>query len=126
MTMTTKKELTEQQKKFIEVLFAEAAGDPVKARKLAGYSEGYSTKAIMNTVREEVIEATQLFIAMNAPRAAMAVVSGVVDPTELGMKDKLNAAKDLLDRAGLVKTEKVQVEANTGGIMFLPAKDVSE
>lgn len=126
MTMTTKKELTEQQKKFIEVLFAEAAGDPVKARKLAGYSEGYSTKAIMNTVREEVIEATQLFIAMNAPRAAMAVVSGVVDPTELGMKDKLNAAKDLLDRAGLVKTEKVQLEANTGGIMFLPAKDVSE
>jgi hypothetical protein len=124
--MTTKKELTEQQKKFIEVLFAEAAGDPVKARKLAGYSEGYSTKAIMNTLREEVIEATQLFIAMNAPRAAMAVVSGVVDPTELGMKDKLNAAKDLLDRAGLVKTEKVQVEANTGGIMFLPAKDVSE
>jgi hypothetical protein len=124
--MTTKKELTEQQKKFIEVLFAEAAGDPVKARKLAGYSEGYSTKAIMNTVREEVIEATQLFIAMNAPRAAMAVVSGVVDPTELGMKDKLNAAKDLLDRAGLVKTEKVQLEANTGGIMFLPAKDVSE
>jgi len=121
-----KKELTEQQKKFIEVLFAEAAGDPVKARKLAGYSEGYSTKAIMNTVREEVIEATQLFIAMNAPRAAMAVVSGVVDPTELGMKDKLNAAKDLLDRAGLVKTEKVQLEANTGGIMFLPAKDVSE
>jgi hypothetical protein len=56
----------------------------------------------------------------------MAVVSGVVDPTELGMKDKLNAAKDLLDRAGLVKTEKVQLEANTGGIMFLPAKDVSE
>jgi hypothetical protein len=126
MNMTTKKELTEQQKKFIEVLFAEAAGDPVKARKLAGYSEGYSTKAIMNTLREEVIEATQLFIAMNAPRAAMAVVSGVVDPTELGMKDKLNAAKDLLDRAGLVKTEKVQLEANTGGIMFLPAKDVSE
>ena len=124
--MTSKKELTEQQKKFIEVLFAEAAGDPVKARKLAGYSEGYSTKAIMNTVREEVIEATQLFIAMNAPRAAMAVVSGVIDPTELGMKDKLNAAKDLLDRAGLVKTEKVQLEANTGGIMFLPAKDVSE
>lgn len=124
--MTTKKELTEQQKKFIEVLFAEAAGDPVKARKLAGYSEGYSTKAIMNTIREEVIDATQLFIAMNAPRAAMAVVSGVIDPTELGMKDKLNAAKDLLDRAGLVKTEKVQLEANTGGIMFLPAKDVSE
>jgi hypothetical protein len=76
----------------------------------------------MDTLKEEVIEATQLYIAMNAPRAAMAVVSGIADPTELGLKEKLNAAKDLLDRAGLVKTDKVQIEAPSG-IMILPAKD---
>ena len=98
--MATRKVLTEQQQKFIEVLFTEAAGDPVKARKLAGYAEGSSTKVIMTALKEEVIEATQLFMAMNAPRAAMAVISGITDPTELGMRDKLNAAKDLLDRAG--------------------------
>jgi len=120
-----KRELTEQQKKFIEVLFAEAGGNPAKARQLAGYSEGYATKMIMDTLKEEVIEATQLYIAMNAPRAAMAVVSGIADPTELGLKEKLNAAKDLLDRAGLVKTEKVQVTA-PNGIMILPAKDSGE
>jgi anthranilate phosphoribosyltransferase len=120
-----KRELNEQQKKFIEVLFAEAGGNPVTARKLAGYSEGYNTKAIMDVLKEEVIEATQLYIAMNAPRAAMAVVSGIADPTELGLKEKLNAAKDLLDRAGLVKTDKVQIEAPSG-IMILPAKDKSE
>ena len=116
------KKLTEQQSKFIEVLFTEAAGDPVKARKLAGYSDNSSTKEIMDSIKEEVIQATQLYIATNAPRAAMAVVSGIVDPTELGIKEKLNAAKDLLDRAGLVKTEKVQVES-TGGVMVLPAKE---
>ena len=120
-----KRELTDQQKKFIEVLFAEAGGNPVTARRLAGYSEGYATKMIMDNLKEEVIEATQLYIAMNAPRAAMAVVSGISDPTELGLKEKLNAAKDLLDRAGLVKTEKVQVTA-PNGIMILPAKDSSE
>jgi hypothetical protein len=37
----------------------------------------------------------------------------------------MSAAKDLLDRAGLVKTEKVQVES-TGGIMVLPAKEREE
>jgi hypothetical protein len=112
-----KRELNEQQQKFIEVLFGEAGGNPVAARKLAGYSEGYATKAI--------IEATQLYIATNAPRAAMAVVSGLIDPTELGIKEKLNAAKDLLDRAGIVKTEKMEIQASNG-IMILPAKDAEE
>ena len=82
-------------------------------------------KGFIDNLKEEVIEATQLYIAMNAPRAAMAVVSGIADPTELGLKEKLNAAKDLLDRAGLVKTEKVQVTA-PNGIMILPAKDSGE
>jgi hypothetical protein len=43
----------------------------------------------------------------------------------LGIKEKLNAAKDMLDRAGFTKTEKVQVES-TNGVMILPTKDVSE
>jgi hypothetical protein len=49
----------------------------------------------------------------------------MVDPTELGLREKLSAAKDLLDRVGLVKTEKVQVEA-TNGLMILPPKDKDE
>jgi len=116
------KKLTEQQAKFIEVLFAEAGGDPVKAKKMAGYSDNSSTKEIMDSIKEEVIQATQLYVAVNAPRAAMAVVSGIVDPTELGIKEKLNAAKDLLDRAGVVKTEKMQIEASNG-VMILPPKN---
>jgi len=32
------------------------------------------------------------------------------------------AAKELLDRTGLVKTEKVQVEAK-GGVMLMPPKN---
>jgi hypothetical protein len=68
------------------------------------------------------MERTQLYMARNAPRAAMSIVSGMVDPTELGLRDKLSAAKDLLDRVGLVKTEKVQVET-THGLMILPPKE---
>lgn len=116
------RELTEKQVKFLEVLFEEAGGDVLRAKQLAGYSDNSPTTDIIKGLREEIMERTQLYMARNAPRAAMSLVSGMVDPTELGLRDKLSAAKDLLDRVGLVKTEKVQVEA-TNGLMILPPKE---
>jgi len=117
--------LTERQSKFMSVLFDEANGDIVEAKKLAGYSDTTSTTEIVKGLKEEIIDATQTFMARNAPKAAMAVVSGVVNPTDLGTREKLNAAKELLDRTGIVKTEKMQVETS-GGIMLLPAKKGDE
>ena len=119
------KTLTEKQQRFLDVLFDEAGGDVVRAKELAGYSPNNSTTEIIKAIKEEIVEATQLYMARNAPRAAMSIVSGMVEPTELGMKDKLTAAKDLLDRVGLVKTEKLQVEASNG-LMILPPKDIDE
>jgi hypothetical protein len=119
------KELTDQHKKFLEVLFNEANGSAARAKVMAGFSENYPTRQLTSYLKEEIIDATQLYIAMNAPRAAMAMVGGIIDPTELGIKEKMVAAKDLLDRAGFTKTEKVQVES-TNGVMILPAKDKSE
>jgi len=116
------KELTDQHKRFLEVLFNEAGGNINHAMRMAGFSEGYSRRSLTNYLKEEIIEATQLYIAMAAPKAAVAMIGAIDDPTELGLKEKMSAAKDLLDRAGLVKTEKVQVES-TGGIMVLPAKE---
>lgn len=120
------KQLTEQQQRFLDVLFDEAGGNLKKAMRLAGYSEGYTTTQIAKVLKEEIIEATQLYMALNAPKAAAAMVGAIDDPTELGLKEKMSAAKDLMDRAGLVKTEKVQVESNTGGVMLLPAKEKEE
>lgn len=121
----SKTQLNEQQKKFIDALLGEANGSPVRAKELAGYSKNYPTKELMFALKEHIIEATQLYIAMHAPKAAMAVISGIDDPTELGIKEKLSAAKDLLDRSGVVKTEKLEVQTS-GGIMILPPKDSSE
>lgn len=114
--------LTEKQQRFLDVLFDEAGGDVVRAKQLAGYADGVSTTEVIKGIKEEIMERTQLYMARNAPRAAMSLVSGMVDPTELGLREKLSAAKDLLDRVGLVKTEKVQVEASNG-LMILPPKD---
>lgn len=119
------RQLTEKQEKFLEVLFEEAGGDVVRAKVLAGYSENVSTTEIIKGIKEEIMERTQLYMARNAPRAALSLVSGMIDPTELGLRDKLSAAKDLLDRVGLVKTEKVQVEASNG-LMILPPKEADK
>jgi phage terminase small subunit len=116
------RELTERQQKFLNVLFDGAAGDVVQAKLLAGYSESSSTTDIVKSLKDEIMEATQLYMSRNAPKAAMAMVGGLYDPTELGIRDKMAAAKELLDRTGLVKTEKLQVESS-GGVMLLPAKN---
>ena len=119
------RQLTEQQQQFLSVLFEEAGGDILTAKKLAGYSDTTSTSSVVNSLKEEIIDATQTFLSRNAPKAAMAMVGGLYDPTELGLKDKMMAAKELLDRTGLVKTEKMQVEAK-GGVMLMPAKQTQD
>ena len=49
------------------------------------------------------------------------MVGVVSDPTALGNRDRLAASREILDRVGVIKTEKVQVEAS-GGVMILPPK----
>jgi len=116
------RELTERQQKFLSVLFDEAGGDVTIAKKLAGYSDNSNTSEVVKSLKDEIMEATQMYMSRNAPKAAVAMVSGVDDPTQLGIRDKLSASKELLDRVGLIKTEKVQVEAS-GGVMILPPKN---
>ena len=116
------KQLTEKQQAFLNVLFDEAGGDVVAAKKLAGYSEGTATSSILKTLKEEISAATTEYMARIAPRAAVAMGNALIDPTELGIKEKMIAAKDLLDRAGFVKTERVNVESS-GGLFVLPAKE---
>jgi len=119
------RQLTGKQQVFLDVLFDEAGGNMATAKKLAGYSETSSTTEIVKGLKEEILEATQMYMARNAPKAAMAMTGALYDPTELGVRDKMVAAKELLDRVGLVKTEKMQVEAS-GGVMLMPPKAAVE
>ena len=115
--------LTEKQQKFLEVLFDGAGGDVVQAKKLAGYGDGSSTTAIVESLKDEIGDRTRSYFARTAPKAAMAMVGALSDPTELGIRDKMSAAKDLLDRAGLGKVERVDVSSSSGGVFILPSKE---
>ena len=119
------RQLTERQQSFLAHLFEEAGGDMRSAMRLAGYSDATSIAEVTNSLKEEIIDYTQTFLSRNAPRAAMAMVGVVSDPTALGNRDKLAAANQILDRTGLVKTEKVSVEAS-GGVILLPPKQNAE
>ena len=115
------RELTEKQKAFLDVLFSdEAKGDVVKAKVLAGYSPDYSTTQLVASLRNEIIEATNQFLARVAPKAVMSIAGVLDNPTELGLSYKIAAAKDLLDRAGVVKTERIEV---SNGLFILPPKE---
>ena len=119
------RQLTEKQQKLLAVLFDEAGGDVAVAKRLAGYAEGSSTTEIVKGLKQEILDATQEYMARNAPKAAVAITGGLYDPTELGIRDKMAAAKELLDRSGLIKTEKVQVETS-GGVMLMPPKEIEK
>jgi len=119
------KNLTENQVKFLEVLFDEAGGDVVKAKKLAGYSENTPTRLIVDALKDEIFDATKTYMSRIGPKAAVAFGQALVDPTELGVKEKMQAAKEVLDRAGIVKTERVEVQSS-GGLFILPPKDSND
>ena len=59
-----------------------------KLRSLQGYSDGYATKAIIEGLKDEIFEATKSYMARLGPKAAVAYGSALVDPTQLGIKEK--------------------------------------
>ena len=127
----SKKPLTEQQHKFLELLFLSeeeggAGGDFVKAKKLAGYHPTYSTKSLVSILKDEILEATKNYFVQVGPRAAMKIVGVMDNPVQLGGKEVVQAAKELLDRAGLGKTENVNITSTGGGVLLLPPKKVEE
>jgi hypothetical protein len=117
------KSLTPLQQKFLDALFGEAEGDPQLAKKLAGYSPDTATMHIINSMKEEIIEQAQLYLAMHSPKASKAMVDVMDDPVALGNDNKLKAAAQILDRVGIAKQEKVEVKSNTTGIFLLPPKN---
>lgn len=119
---TQKKEYTEKQQAFLDALLGEARGNIRKAMDLAGYSKGTKPHEVTAPLKEAIIEQAAMMLAMNAPKAAHGLINVLDDPTALGARNAINAAREVLDRTGLVKKEKVEVTNNGGGMFILPPK----
>ena len=119
------KELTAQQKTFINVLFGEAEGNPKKAGEIAGYAPS-SYPMVIKALKDEIIERAEYSLALHSAKAVKGLVDALdEDGKTPGVNIRMEAAKQILDRVGLVKKEKIDISAKVAhGIFVLPAKDI--
>lgn len=122
MTPLVKKELTEKQEIFLEALMGEAKGNIRDAMRIAGYSDRTKISEVVGPLREEITDRAGLVLAMNAPKAAFGIVGVIDDPSAMGARNTVAAAREILDRTGLIKKEQIEVKATEGGMFILPPK----
>lgn len=121
--MKTEKQYTDKQLIFLDALMSEECrGNLRKAMDAAGYSKDTSISSVVGALKEEINDKASMTLAMNAPKAAWGMVDVLNDPSAMGARNTVSAAREILDRTGLIKKEQVEVK-NTGGAMFiLPPK----
>jgi hypothetical protein len=124
ITKTQKRNLTDMQEKFLDVLFAEARGNPREAARLAGYSENSYSKVIRN-LKKEITELAENHLSTHSAQAANRLITLLdEDGTTPQASIRLAAANSILDRVGLVKKDQLDINMKAlHGIFILPAKD---
>ena len=116
---------TDKQQLFIQSLFGAARGNANEAMRLSGYSPNYSSTELIKNLKDQILEYGETYLAMHTPKAVMGLVDIIDDPVEPGNREKLSAINSLMDRVGLVKTEKVLHQGGENKVIFiLPPKDL--
>lgn len=116
-----KRNLTEKQEAFLNHL-VDTGGDFKKSAELAGYSGNHYQ--ILKALKNEVVDLASDVLAREAPTAAFKLIEVMKSDKPVPQaNNKLQAAQTILDRAGVVKTDKLDVNHNvSGGIFILPEK----
>ena len=124
ITKTQKRNLTDMQEKFLDVLFGEANGNPREAARIAGYSEHSYPKVIRN-LRKEITELAEQHLSPHSAKAANRLIALLdEDGTTPQASIRLAAANSILDRVGIVKKDQLDINMKAlHGIFILPAKD---
>lgn len=122
MTAKATAPTNDQQRAFFDQLI-ENGGNVKQAADNAGYSTAYAfqlAKKYGDWLRDQVHGALHL----NSIRAAKVITDTMdEDGKTPAAKLRMEAAKDVLDRAGIVKNDKMQIEIGSeAGVILLPAK----
>ena len=118
---TTKRKLTEKQEDFLNNLL-ETKGNLKLSAELAGYSGNHYQ--VIQSLKQEIVDLASDVLAREAPLAAFKLVEVLQSDKPLPQANvKLQAAQTILDRVGLGKKERLEVNHNvSGGIFILPEK----
>ena len=119
---STKRKLTEKQQLFLNSII-ETKGDLKLSAELAGYAGNHYQ--IMQSLKQEIVELAETVLAREAPKAAFKLIEVMYSNTAIPQANvKLQAAQTILDRVGISKTERMQINHNvSGGIFILPEKE---
>jgi|TARA_R110000803_G_C11783041_1_gene296890 hypothetical protein len=116
------RQLTEKQENFLNNLI-ETKGDLKLSAELAGYSGNHYQ--VIQSLKKEIVDLATNVLAREAPRAAFKLVEVMSSTDAIPQANiKLQAAQTILDRVGVSKTERIDVNHNvSGGIFILPEKE---
>jgi hypothetical protein len=122
------RQLTEKQEAFLGHL-VETGGDFKKSAELAGYSGNHYQ--VLQSLKEEVVDVATNVLAREAPKAAFKIIEVMKSDKPISQANyKLQAAQTILDRVGVSKSDRLEVNHNAGGgIFILPEKkaiDITE
>jgi len=92
---------------------------------MAGYSKGSHYQVVV-ALKDEIIDLATNVLANSAPEAAFKLVDIMNTNRPIPqIQNKLQAAQTILDRVGVVKKERIDINHNAsmGGVFILPAKE---
>lgn len=119
------RKLTNRQALFLEALLSqEAMGDFRKAMRIAGYSETTKAVDLARILKAEIRDHAELLLALHAPKAVSSIIEVLDNPTGLGARNQLLAAKEVLDRVGITQKSALDLALNTptAAMFILPPK----
>ena len=121
-SLKRKKELTTKQQSFLNYLVT-TNGDAKQSAELAGYSGNHYQ--VLKSLKHEVLELTTNVLAQSAPQAAFKLLDIMNSTKPIPQAtSKLHAAQTILDRVGIAKTERLDINHTvTGGIFLMPDKE---
>jgi hypothetical protein len=110
---------------FLEAL-EPAKGNIREAMRAAGYSDDTAISEVVNSLHEEIEALAKNIMSRNSVKAVVSVVDTIDNPMRPGTMNALAAAKELLDRVGMVKkTEDKGTTIKTDALFILPAKEMT-
>ena len=120
--LPTKRKLTEKQENFLENVI-ETKGNLKLSAELAGYQGNHYQ--VIQSLKQELVDLASDVLAKEAPSAAFKLVDVLTTNKPIPQANvKVQAAQTILDRVGLGKKERLDVNHNVqGGIFILPEKE---
>ena len=119
--LPTTRVLTEKQQRFLDNLL-ETQGDLKLSAELAGYSGNHYQ--VIQSLKHEIVDLASDVLAREAPSAAFKLIEMMKNSKAVPQANiKLQAAQTILDRVGIAKKERLDINHNvTNSIFILPEK----